>query len=176
MGAAAAFPFAPAHAANEKIVAIFHDLAEPFFVFMANAGREAAAKEKVNFAVVDGQESSAKESTDLENALSQRVDGIIVAPTDVKAIVPAVNSAIENKTPLMSVDRRVEGAEQPVPHVGADDVAGGRLQAEWVMKTFPNGGKNSVPDRKSWQRPRHRSGKGCSRGNRRRRRQIQDCR
>jgi inositol transport system substrate-binding protein len=141
LGVTLALPVAPARAANEKIVAIFHNLAEPFFVFMGRAGREAATEEKVSLSIVDGQASSPKETSDLENALNQGVDGIILAPTDVKALVPAVNEAIEAKTPLITVDRRVEGAEQPVPVVAADNVAGGRMQAEWVMKAFPDGAR-----------------------------------
>ena len=141
LGAGLAVPAAPAHAANEKIVAIFHNLAEPFFVFMGRAGREAATEEKVSLAIIDGQASSPKETSDVENALNQGVDGIILAPTDVKALVPAVNEALENKTPLITVDRRVEGAEQPVPVVAADNVAGGRMQADWVIKQFPSGAR-----------------------------------
>jgi inositol transport system substrate-binding protein len=48
---------------------------------------------------------------------------------------------IEEDIPIVTVDRRVEGAEAEVPHVGADNVAGGRKQAEWVVQNFPNGAK-----------------------------------
>src|SRR3954471_12972411 len=34
-----------------------------------------------------------------------------------------------------------EGTSKPVPYVAADNVAGGRLQGEWVIKNMPNGAR-----------------------------------
>jgi inositol transport system substrate-binding protein len=140
-GATLALPLSPARADNERIVAIFHNLAEPFFVFMGRELNVAAKEEKVRVSVSDGQASSPKETSDVENALAQGVDGIILAPTDVKALVPAVNEILDAKVPIVTVDRRVDGADKPVPLVGADNVKGGTMQAEWVVKNFPDGAR-----------------------------------
>jgi inositol transport system substrate-binding protein len=128
-----------AFAAGEKIVASFHNLAEPFFVFMNKEVRDEAKKLDINVSVVDGQSNSPKQTADVENAITQGVAGIILAPTDAKALAPAVDDAIGAGIPVVTVDRRVEGTSKPVPHVGADNVAGGRKMAEQVVKQFPNG-------------------------------------
>lgn len=131
----------PAHADNERVAALFHNMAEPFFVFMNRELQDEAKKLKVRLNVVDGQASSPKQSADVSNALTQGVDGIIIAPTDAKAMVPAINEILADKVPVVTVDRRVDGAKQPIPHVGADNVAGGRMMAEWVIKNFPDGAR-----------------------------------
>jgi len=129
----------PAAADGEKIIAAFHNLAEPFYVFMNRELLEAAQEKNVEVAVLDAQASSPKQTADVENALVQGADGIILAPVDVQALASAADEVIEEEIPLVTVDRRVEGTSQPVPHVGADNVAGGRKMAEWVVKNFPRG-------------------------------------
>jgi inositol transport system substrate-binding protein len=131
----------PARADNERIAALFHNMAEPFFVFMNRELQDEAKKLKVKLTVVDGQASSPKQTSDVATALTQGVDGIIIAPTDARAMVPAINEILGDKVPVVTVDRRVDGAKAPIPHVGADNVAGGRMQAEWVIKNFPNGAR-----------------------------------
>lgn len=141
LAAAMLVPAAPAHADNERVAALFHNMAEPFFVFMNRELQDEAKKLKVRLTVVDGQASSPKQSSDVSNALTQGVDGIIIAPTDAKAMVPAINEILADKVPVVTVDRRVDGAKQQIPHVGADNVAGGRMMAEWVIKNFPDGAR-----------------------------------
>lgn len=124
-----------------RIAVSFHNMAEPFFVVMRRELMEEAAAQKVDVVVLDGQANSAKQAADIEAALVQGVDGVILAPTDVNALAPAADSVIKQGLPIITVDRRVEGTSQPVPHVGADNVAGGRLMAEWVVKTYPQGAR-----------------------------------
>lgn len=130
-----------AHAAGERITVLMHNLAEPTYAFMNAELLDEARKLKVEVRVVDAQGSSPKQTADVATALTQGTDGLIVAPTDAKALVPALNEVIDEKIPLLTFDRRVDGAKKDVPHVGADNVAGGRMMAEWVVKTFPKGAR-----------------------------------
>lgn len=132
-------PAAPARADNERIAVLFHNMAEPFFVFMNRELLDEAKKLKVKVNVVDGQASSPKQTSDVSNAVTQGVNGIVIAPTDAKAMVPAINEILAENIPVVTVDRRVDGAKKPVPHIGADNVAGGRKMAQWVVQNFPDG-------------------------------------
>jgi inositol transport system substrate-binding protein len=123
----------------ERVVVSFHNMAEPFFVVMQRELLDEAKKLGVEVVVLDAQANSAKQTSDLENALVQGASGIILAPTNVDALAPAVNEVLAAKVPVITVDRRVEGTTAPVPHVGADNVAGGRMLAEWVVKRHPEG-------------------------------------
>lgn len=126
---------------RDRIAVSFHNMAEPFFVVMRRELMAEATRLDVEVTVLDGQANSAKQSADIEAALVQGVKGVILAPTDVNALAPAVNSILEEGLPVITVDRRIEGATAPVAHVGADNVAGGRMMVEWITRTFPGGAR-----------------------------------
>ena len=134
-------PLSPAFAAGEKVAVNFVSLTIPFYVFMRQEAEDEAKKLGINLIIQDAQFSAPKQGSDLENALTQGVDGIIVAPTDVRSAAPAIDVVLEEGIPLIAVDRRVEGTSKPVPYVAADNVAGGRLMGEWVTKNMPKGAK-----------------------------------
>jgi inositol transport system substrate-binding protein len=121
------------------VVASLHNLSEPFFIAMRHELESEAARLGVDLAVVDGQSNSAKQTADVEAAIASGAQGIILAPTDVHALAPAVESVIKAGIPIVTVDRRVENTSVSVPHVGADNLAGGRGMAQWVIENFPSG-------------------------------------
>jgi inositol transport system substrate-binding protein len=124
-----------------QIVASLHDMTEPFFVAVKRELEAEAAREGVTVSVVDGQSNSAKQTADIEAAISGGAQGIILAPNDVNALAPAVEEVIKAGTPIVTLDRRVDNTSVKVPHVGADNVAGGRIMARWLIDAFPNGAK-----------------------------------
>jgi inositol transport system substrate-binding protein len=66
---------------------------------------------------------------------------MILAPNDVNALAPAVEDVIKAGIPIVTLDRRVDNTSVKVAHVGADNVAGGRMMAQWVIDNFPNGAR-----------------------------------
>jgi inositol transport system substrate-binding protein len=116
-------------------------LAIPYFAHMRDLATDEAKKLNVELIVQDGQNSSPVQSSNLRNAVTQGVDGVVLSPNDVSALVPAVNDALQSNMPLITVDRNVIGTSKPVPHVGADNVVGGQAQAKWLIEKFPNGAK-----------------------------------
>ncbi|MBV9672615.1 MAG: substrate-binding domain-containing protein [Verrucomicrobia bacterium] len=136
------FPLA-GHAAPEKLKIVFSvpNMAFPWAAFTTKIAQATGKKLNADVLLQDGQGSSSTQSSDLRNAVNQGVDGIVIAPTDVKALVPAVNDVIRAKIPIVTIDRYVTGTQQPVPHFGADNVAGGVEQAKFVVEHFPAGAK-----------------------------------
>ena len=116
-------------------------MAFPWAAFTAKVAQEEGKKLNVDVLLQDAQGSSATQSSNLRNAINQGVDGIVLAPTDVHALVPAVNDVISAHIPIVTIDRYVTGTTQPVPHFGADNVAGGVEQAKYVVDHFPDGAK-----------------------------------
>jgi inositol transport system substrate-binding protein len=123
------------------VVASLHNLSEPFFVAMRRELESEATKLGVEMSVVDGQSNSAKQTADVEAAVASGANGIILAPTDVNALTPAVESVLKAGIPIVTVDRRVDNTSVNVPHVGADNVAGGRGMAQWVIEHFAGGAR-----------------------------------
>lgn len=133
----------PGHAETQKLKVVFTvpNMALPWAAFSAKVAQETGKKLNAEVLLQDGQGSSSIQSSDLRNAINQGVDGIVLAPTDVKALVPAVNEVIDAKIPIVTIDRYVTGTKNPVAHIGADNVAGGVAQAKYVVDHFPAGAK-----------------------------------
>ncbi len=131
-----------AHAEEKrlKILLSMPDMAQPFFVHMMAVGKAEAAKlGNIDIIEADGQNSSPKQTADIEAALAQGVDGIIISPNDVDALAPGLQGAVDAGVPTVTIDRRVEKVPGLLGHVGADNVKGGEAQAMLIMKMFPNG-------------------------------------
>ncbi|HZZ63787.1 MAG TPA: substrate-binding domain-containing protein [Roseiarcus sp.] len=133
---------APAEAAGKqlKIIVSLPNMAFPFFVHMVDAmNGEATKLGGIDIAVADGTGSSPKQTADVEAAITQGVDGIIISPNEVDAMAPALQEAVDAKVPVVTIDRRVDKVPGILAHVGADNVKGGEAQGELIMKLFPNG-------------------------------------
>lgn len=132
----------PASAEDKKLVilASLPGLKFPFFVHMLKQ-LEDEAKKQGNIEVIegDGQDSSPKQTADVEAAITKGVDGIVISPREVDALAPALQEAVDAKIPVMTIDRRVEKVTGLLGHVGADNTKGGEAQAELIMKKWPNG-------------------------------------
>jgi inositol transport system substrate-binding protein len=139
---AGALTFGTASWAQEQTVMISApSLGFPFFVHMMNELKDEAQKLGVKTVESDGQNSAPKQTADIEAAVVQGVGGIVISPLDVNAMAPAIQSAVENGTPVVTIDRRVSGVNGILAHVGADNVKGGEAQGRWLLETFPNGAK-----------------------------------
>jgi inositol transport system substrate-binding protein len=116
----------------------------PFFVHMMNLAQMHADELGVELVQLDGQEqgapSSTKQSADLEAAIAQGVQGIVISPNDGAALAPAITAAIEAGVPVVTVDRNVAADVPTLAHVGADNVRGGEIQGEYVLEILPEGG------------------------------------
>jgi len=130
-----------AQAKKLKIVFSVPNMAFPWAAFTVRVARDVGTKLDIDVLAQDGQSNSPKQSSDLRNAVNQGVDGILLAPTDVTALVPAVNDVISANIPIVTVDRYVSGTEKPVPQFGVDNVAGGAKLAKYVIDHFPEGAK-----------------------------------
>jgi inositol transport system substrate-binding protein len=133
---------APAYAAGKHLTILMSlpDMSKPFFVHMMEAARAEAAKlGDITLVEADGQNSSPKQTADIEAALTQGVDGIVISPNDVDAIAPGLQEAVDAKVPVVTIDRHVDKVPGLLAHVGADNVQGGEAQAKLIMKLFPNG-------------------------------------
>ena len=112
----------------------------PHFVFMQEQiDDEAKTLGNVKVIAADGQLSAPKQIADIEAALVQGVDGIILAPADADALAPTVREAIKAGVPVVTIDRPVNGVPEVLAHVGADNVIGAEQQGKAVEAAFPNG-------------------------------------
>lgn len=138
--AAAMISTAPVQAQDLKIVTSMPSLGFPFFVHMQNAlNAEAEVLGGIEVINQDGQNSAPKQTAELEAAIINQVSGVVISPLDSVALAPGVKQVIDAGIPVMTIDRRVDGVEGILGHVGADNVIGGEAQAKLIIELFPDG-------------------------------------
>ena len=140
--AAPAATATPAAAQPQEIVLglSLSTLNNPFFVTLKEGAERAAAQYGVKLIVVDAQDDPAKEAANIEDLIQKKVSALLINPTDTKAVVPSIQKANQAGIPVFTVDRAAEGGEI-VSHIASDNVAGGRMAAEFLCKALNGKGK-----------------------------------
>lgn len=140
VGARSPAPMSPGAQKPLTLLWSLPDLQQPFFVHMQKSLREEAeAIGGITLIETDGQNKTEKQVADVEAAVTQKVDGIIISPIDAVAMAPAIQAAVDAGIPVFTIDRRVEGVPGILGHLGADNVIGGEAQAQLIIKSFPAG-------------------------------------
>jgi D-xylose transport system substrate-binding protein len=85
----------------------------------------------------DAGSSAEQQLSDVENLISQGADALLILAQDTEAIVPAVQSALEQGVPVVAYDRLIE--DPGALYVTFDNVEVGRLQAQAVYEQVPKG-------------------------------------
>lgn len=138
---AAAFAAAPVKAQDLTIMTSVPSLGFPFFVHMENELKKSANElGGITINTSDGQNSAPKQTADIEAAIVNGVDGIVISPLDSVAMAPAVRQAVEQGIPVITIDRRVTDVDV-LAHFGADNVKGGEAQAALIQNLFPDGAR-----------------------------------
>lgn len=76
----------------------------------------------------------------VENFVARRVDGIVLAPLDSKALVAPVESAIHAHVPVVIIDSSLQSTE-PISYISTDNFKGGQLGAAHLAKMLNGKGK-----------------------------------
>lgn len=118
---------------------VLSTLNNPFFVTLRDGAQEAADAAGANLIVVDAQDDSARMLSGIEDLISRGVGALLINPTDSDAVVPAIQQANEAGIPVFTVDRGASGGEI-VSHIASDNVAGGRMAAEFLCEALGSAG------------------------------------
>jgi ABC-type sugar transport system substrate-binding protein len=111
----------------------------PFFVFMETQVREEAeALGNIEIITLDGQNQVPKQTADMEAAIAQEYDGVLISPITADAMAPAVQQVVDAGIPIVTIDRSVTGVNT-LAHAGADNVLGGEQQGQALLELFPDG-------------------------------------
>jgi ribose transport system substrate-binding protein len=105
--------------------------------------KEAAEKRGYQITVTSGDMDLAKQQSQIENFIVQRMDAIVVCPADSKGIGPAIEQANRAGIPVFTADIAAQGG-QVVSHIASDNLAGGRLAAEFIAKALNGQGEVGV--------------------------------
>jgi len=132
----------PLYAAAPPTVGLsISTLNNPFFVDLRDGAQAAAKRLNVNLVVLDAQNDSAREASQIEDLIQKKVAVIAINPTDSDAIAPTIRKVQGAKIPVITVDRGANGVTVAA-HIASDNVAGGKMAAQYVAKRLK--GKGNV--------------------------------
>ncbi len=76
----------------------------------------------------------------LEDYINKRVDGIVLAATDAKGIIPYVQKALDVKIPVITIDSGVE-SDLPLSFIATDNVVAARKAAQTLASLIGEKGE-----------------------------------
>lgn len=102
--------------------------------------RENAKQQGYELIIQSGDFDLAKQQSQIENFITQKVNAIIVCPVDSKGIGPAIKAANAANIPVFTADIKTNEG-QVVSQVASNNVQGGRLAAEYIAKVLNGQGE-----------------------------------
>ncbi|WP_410511331.1 ABC transporter substrate-binding protein [Paenibacillus sp. BR2-3] len=115
-------------------------LGNPFFVAMSKGAQEVATKYNAEVTTVSADHDLAKQTAQIEDFITKKMDLILLSPFDSKGIAAAVQQAKTAGIPVIAVDGSAEGGITSV--VMSDNVMAGKLAGEYMAERL--GGKGNI--------------------------------
>jgi ribose transport system substrate-binding protein len=125
---------------QKKIGLAISTLNNPFFVTLRDGAQKAATAAGVQLTVTDGANDNAKQADQISTFITQKVDVIIVNPTDSDAVVSSVQKANTAKIPVIAVDRNSNGGTL-ASYIASNNVQAGKLGGQQLLKAVPANAK-----------------------------------
>ncbi len=114
---------------------------DPFYLTMYRGARIAARRLGVKLVFLGAPDafSPASQIPYVDLAIAQRVDAILIAPTDKTALDAPLRRAVRAGIPVITLDTSVT-APLAVTHISSRNVQGGALAARTLVRAIPTGG------------------------------------
>jgi ABC-type sugar transport system substrate-binding protein len=136
-------------AAKQFVIgSVINDLTNPFLAVMGSAETSEAAKLGVKIDVLSGNVSGtisiSKQVSEVQQFISEKVNLILVTPSDPSAIVPVIKQANSAGIPVIAVNTRVGTGAKTVLFVGDNDYAYGVDEGKLVAQAIDGKGTVAV--------------------------------
>ena len=122
------------------------DGTNPFFVTIHDKMKEMVEAKGDEFVVTDPGNDVTKQISQVEDMLSQNLDGLFMNPVDAQGIIPALDQVKEAGVPIVGFDTEVGDMSYLVTYTGSDNYNAGKVVGEDLVKKVPGGGKIIVLD------------------------------
>ncbi|MCS4294301.1 ribose transport system substrate-binding protein [Comamonas sp. BIGb0152] len=136
-----------------KVALVMKSLANEFFRTMEDGAK---AHQKANAAQYTLVANGIKDETDtaaqikmVEQMVAQRVQAIVIAPADSKALVSVLKNAADKGVLIINIDNKLDAdalksKDLNVPFVGPDNRAGAKLVGDYLGKQLQAGDKVGI--------------------------------
>lgn len=113
-------------------------------ISLREAAEAAAKKAGVACTVYVADNDAATQVSQIEQAISAGIKGILIDPVSNEGIAAGVSAAKKAGVPFVTVHESVAQQDDCTAFVGSDLRTGGKLKMEQVMKDFPDGANLAV--------------------------------
>jgi D-xylose transport system substrate-binding protein len=127
----------PADAAGKKIAASWKTFQEERWKTDDAAIKKVVEAAGDTYISTDAQGSAAKQATDIEGLIAQKVDVILVVPYDQDAILPSIKAATDAGIKMVAYDAQFE--DPNALYITFDNIGVGRIMAKEILKAKPAG-------------------------------------
>lgn len=125
---------------GKTIALSISSLQNPFFISLHQAVLDAALLHGAKLVVADARDNNAQQLIDLSSFLNERIDALIVNPTNIETVVPGIELANNLNIPVITVDRKASEG-QTICHIESDNVEGGRMAARLIARLLKGKGR-----------------------------------
>ncbi|KTC33975.1 LacI family transcriptional regulator [Pseudomonas sp. ABAC61] len=147
----AALPLSSAYAdtpQKPKVALVMKSLANEFFLTMEDGAKAYQKEHSADFDLVS---NGIKDETDtanqiriVEQMIVSKVNVLVIAPADSKAMVPVIKKAVDAGITVINIDNQLDldvlkSKNISVPFVGPDNRKGARLVGEYLAKQLKAG-------------------------------------
>ena len=117
----------------------------PFFVKMKEGAQKEADKQGVELQSFAGKQDGDNEAqvTAIENLISRGAKGILITPSDSKAIVPSIDQAKQQGLLVVALDTPTDPADAVDATFATDNYQAGKLIGQWAKAKFDKDGKQA---------------------------------
>ncbi|MHC8334606.1 substrate-binding domain-containing protein [Pseudomonas sp. LB3P25] len=148
--ASAALPLSSAFADTEKpkVALVMKSLANEFFLTMEDGAKAYQKDHSGDFELISNgikdETDTAGQTRIVEQMILAKVNALVIAPADSKAMVPVIKKAIDAGITVINIDNQLDPAvvkskNLSVPFVGPDNRKGARLVGEYLAKQLKAG-------------------------------------
>jgi ribose transport system substrate-binding protein len=119
-------------------------LGAAYFIGMSKAVQEEASSVgNVKVRVTDANGDATKLTTDVQNLISQKVDGIVISGGPLEAAPAALNAAKQANIPVVMVDRKLKGGEY-ASWIGPDNATIGKQDGQYIADRLKGAGTVAI--------------------------------
>lgn len=126
--------------AGPKIAVVMSHLSNSFTTTVADAAKRKGAELGLRVTVFDGKKDAATQLGQIESAVAQGYDGILVEPVSQEGIAPALKAADDADVPIGTIIQQARQQERAAFYVGGDDAAAGKLEMEKAIEAIGGSG------------------------------------
>ncbi|HEV2474273.1 MAG TPA: substrate-binding domain-containing protein [Chthonomonadales bacterium] len=118
---------------------------DEFYKALEEGLKKEAARQRIDITVTSADKDLNKQINQTQNFIAQKMDAVVLCPVDSQGIFSAVAAANKANIPVFTADI-ASTAGKVVCHIASDNVAGGKLDGQYLGKLLDGKGSVAILD------------------------------